>query len=313
MIPSITCISLADGAPVKQFPAASVLCLGNFDGVHYAHRRLIRETKRLRDEQFPTAALGAFCFRVPSSFYLSDTPIPQLSSMEDKLRIFREEGLEYAYLAEFPQVRTLSPKAFAKEILEGICHSCGLACGFNYRFGTGGTGTPEDMQRILRIPVTVLPKETLLGDTVSSTRIRQLLLEGCSEAAAALLTVPYAITAEIIHGKAFGRTQGIPTVNQTFPERRLIPRYGVYLTRCTVHEHTYFGLSNVGVHPTVDKNAPVNCETYLLDFSGDLYGSTMTVEFLEFLRPEICFDSEVELYAQIDRDLAAARQRMLSY
>ena len=309
----VTCISLRDMQPVSAFPAEAVLCLGNFDGVHTAHRKLIRETVRLRDDRAPRAATGAFCFRVPTSFYLSPTPIPQLSSVEDKLHAFRKEGLDYAYLAEFEEIRELTASTFAKDILHDLCHCCGIVCGFNHRYGKGGTGTPELLGELLNVPTTILPQETLLGDTVSSTRIRQLLTEGNPTDAATLLGAPYGITATIVHGKALGRTHGIPTVNQNFPPLRLIPRHGVYLTRCTVDDKQVFGLTNVGLRPTVDKNAAVNCETFLLDFSGDLYDSSMRVEFLEFLRPETKFASEEALYEQIHRDLAAARDRIFHY
>lgn len=310
MTPTVLCISLATMHEVPTFPAESVLCLGNFDGVHLAHRRLIRATRRLRDEQAPSAALGAFCFRVPTSEYLSETPVPQLSSIEDKLRIFREEGLEYAYLADFLQLRELSPEKFATSILFDLCHCRALACGFNHRFGKGGAGTPSLLASLLGIPVTVLPEETLDGVTVSSTHIRRLLLEGSVEKATQMLTAPYCLTSPVIHGKALGRRRGIPTVNQNFPPRRLIPRHGVYLSRCCIDGLQFWGLSNIGTHPTVDSDAGVNCETYLLDCHEDLYGKDCSVSFLQFLRPEQTFPSEDALYQQIEQDIASARDRI---
>lgn len=303
----MTCIRLSDFSVAERFPDASVLCLGNFDGIHLAHRALIEETRRLRDRTAPDAVLGAFFFRIPSSEYLSPIPIPWLMSAEDKLRKFRELGLDYAYVAEFDRIRELSPRDFAINVLQDLCHVRAVACGYDHRFGRHGAGTPELLAEHLSLPVAVLPKQTLDGAVVSSTRIRHLLLEGEPALAARLLGTPYSLTSKILHGKAYGRTRGIPTVNQDFPEHRLIPRHGVYLSRCEADGRSFYGLSNVGVHPTVDAVANVNCETYLLDVSEDLYGKEITVSFLHFLRDEKKFDTEAALYEQIDRDIQQAR------
>lgn len=160
---------------------------------------------------------------------------------------------------------------------------------------------------ILQIPVTVCPEIRVLDETVSSTRIRRLLNEGDPVQATQLLTRPYSLTAPVLHGKALGRTWGFPTVNQNFPADILIPRRGVYISSCTVDGVSYGGISNVGSRPTVDREAGINCETHLLDFSGDLYGREITVSFLQFLRPERQFESEQALREQIGQDLAQAR------
>ena len=123
-----------------------------------------------------------------------------------------------------------------------------------------------------------------------------------------MLGVLYGLTAPVLHGKALGRTIGIPTVNQSFPKGLLIPPRGVYVTETVVEGVAYRGVSNVGTHPTVDVNAPVNCETYLLDFQGDLYGKTLTVSFLRYLRGECRFDTLEELRRQIESDIAEARK-----
>ena len=307
MTSPVLCISLRDLVPVEEPPRASVLCLGTFDGVHLAHRKLIHRTCQLRDEQFPTAAAAAFCFRTPPSDYLAKDPLPHLSSVEDKLRILQEEGLEYVFLADFPALKDLSPKEFATGILRDLCHCTAVVCGFNHRFGKCGAGKPDLFRELLNVPVEVLPEEIADGDTVSSTRIRRLLLEGKPEEAARLLTHPYTICSPIVHGKALGRSRGIPTLNQSFPPQRLIPRHGVYLSRCRIDGVVYYGISNVGTHPTVDEDAPINCETFLLDFTGDLYGKECEIAFLRFLRPEMTFPSTDALYRQIECDVEAAR------
>lgn len=300
-------LSLADRTVCDTLPR-SVVCLGNFDGVHIGHRALLRKAREWRSQAFPDAALCVFCFVKPSSDYLSPAPHSHLCSLEQKLERFAEEGMEYAILADFEQIRGFSPAQFVDTVLHKGCHCAAAVCGFNYRFGKGGSGTPDLLASLLQAPVSVVPEVRELGDTVSSTRIRSLLWSGDVQTAATLLGAPYALSAEVVHGKALGHEMGIPTVNQHFPHGALIPRHGVYITACRIGAHCYRGISNVGVRPTVDRDAPVNCETHLLDWSGDLYGQRITVSFLKFLRPERKFESIEELTAQIKADAEAAKQ-----
>lgn len=287
-------------------PQETVLCLGNFDGVHLAHRMLIRSAVELRNREFPRAVCGVFCFRGLSSDFLSENPPEHLSSERERLDLFRESGAEIAILAEFPTVRDLLPEDFAKAILRDTCHCSAVACGFNHRFGKGGSGTPELLSKFL--PVTVQPPISEGGECVSSSRIRALLKSGEPEQAAKLLARPYSIEGEVLHGKQLGRKLGFPTANVNFPPLALIPRYGVYLTDCVVDGVHRCGVTNVGIHPTVDRTAQANCETYLPDFTGELYGKTVKIAFLRFIRPERCFSSTPELREQIAKDVETARK-----
>ncbi len=302
-----TCISLADGREVSP-PDACVLCLGNFDGVHLAHQALLTRASQLREASFPAAACGVFCFSLLSSDLLLATPPPHLSTTEQKAALFSRYGMEYLFLADFSALRNLSPAQFVDEILKAGCHCVAAVCGFNYRFGKGGNGTPEALQRLLNAPVAIQEEIKKDGKTVSSTEIRRLLLDGQAEAAAKLLTRPYSLTSAVLHGKALGHTIGVPTVNQSFPDGMLIPRHGVYITDCEIDGRHYRGVSNVGVHPTVDADARVNCETHLLEFNEMLYGREVTVSFLKFLRPEQKFNTLEELRLQLQTDIRAAKE-----
>lgn len=300
------CFALPQGAPCSPVPSC-VICLGNFDGVHLAHRELLRSARAFRNQNFPHASLAVFCFPTPSSDFFSSAPAAHLCSLEQKLSFFADEGVEFVFLAEFEDVRELSSEEFAKTVLLEQCHAVAAVCGFNYRFGKGGLGRAEDLESLLNSPVLILDRVDLGGEAVSSTRIRSLLSKGDAKEAARLLCRPYSITAPVLHGKALGRNLGIPTINQNFPKGALIPRHGVYLTSCHIEDREFIGVSNVGVHPTVDLDASVNCETFLLDFDGDLYGKTVTVSFLDYLREEAKFSSKEALTEQVHRDVAAAR------
>ena len=300
----LQCISLADGKEV-QIPNRTLLCLGNFDGVHIGHRQLIAEARDLRREWFPNAALCVFCFSAPSGDYLSDHPQPHLSTLSQKLMLFAECGVEYAILADFAEIRAFSPSDFIRNVLQDSCNAVATVCGFNYRFGKGGAGTPKLLGE--QIPTSVCAEVRDDGETVSSTRIRRLIADCRLEDANRLLGRPLALSAPVIHGKSLGQKLGFPTINQAFHARMIVPPHGVYVTECLVDGKRFRGVSNVGVHPTVDDHAAVNCETHLLDCDADLYGQTATVSFLKFLRAEQKFDSVDNLKRQVAADVKAAQ------
>lgn len=305
---SLSCISLQTMAPA-EIPSANVLCLGTFDGVHLAHRALLQKAKQVRDRLFTNAACTVFCFAESPADFFSKSPPAQIYTTEQRLEAFREEGMDFAIVADFSAFRMLSPSDFVTEILQRTFHCVAAVCGFNYHFGNGGSGTADTLASLLPVPVYSLPKITQNGLVVSSTRIRHFLQEGEVEQAARFLTKPFSFSAPVLHGKALGRTWGFPTMNQFLPKHSVSPKSGVYLTRCTLpNDCDVYGISNLGTHPTVDRNAPLNCETYLLNFSGDLYGETVTVAFLKRLRDESKFESVEQLKQQIQTDIATAEE-----
>ena len=309
-MPSVKYISLQTEHSSK-ISEVNILCLGNFDGVHYAHRTLLREAKRLQAERMPNAKCGVFCFERPSGDYLSPNPPKHLTPLEQKLKYFADEGMDFAFIADFKVLQGLSPEEFINDILVSKCFCKGAVCGYNYRFGKYGSGTPELLQRILpQDHVVTVPAVYSNGETISSTRIRRLLHEGNVKEANELLTVPFSITAPVEHGKALGRKMGTPTFNQTLPTHMIIPANGVYLTQCTVDGISYYGVTNIGTRPTVDTDAPINIETHLLQFEGDLYQKELTVEFLDYIRPEQHFKSIESLQTQIQQDIKTAQERI---
>lgn len=288
-------------------PEHTLLCLGNFDGVHLAHRKLLQDARAWRDKDLPGLAVGVFCFReLPVDLLLADPP-GHLCSARERLERLAECGMEFAVLAEFAELRSLAPQDYVREILIERCHCCAAACGFNHRFGAGASGSPALLQKELNGKLLLADAVTDGGEAVSSTRIRGLLEQGNVEEAARLLKGSYRLRAPVLHGKALGRRIGSPTVNQNFPQNAVIPRFGVYATDCLVEGKHYAGVSNVGIRPTVENKQRANCETYLLDFSGDVYGMEIDVSFLHFIRPEMKFASVEALRAQIAKDVATVR------
>ena len=295
----------------SEISEVNILCLGNFDGVHYAHRSLFHTAKKLKDEKIPNARVGVFCFEKLSTDFLSPNPPKHLTTLEQKLKYFSDEGMDFAYIADFPSLKDLSPDAFINDVLIAQCNCRAVVCGYNHRFGKGGAGTHQLLQDVFSKENAIAePPIYKNGDTVSSTRIRKLLSQGKVKEANELLTVPFSITATVEHGKGLGRHLGAPTFNQTPQATLLIPARGVYLTRCNVAGQEYYGLTNIGTHPTVDVDAQLNLETHLLHFEGDLYQKELRIEFLDYIRPEQRFESKEALQKQIQQDIKAAQERL---
>lgn len=289
------------------------VALGNFDGVHTAHRLLLAAAVR-KSEECEHCHSAVFCFDPPSSDYLNErgTSYRHLSVLEEKLSAFAECGIEYAFLADFPQLKNMDPADFIDRVLNKICHATSVICGFNFRFGKMGAGTPALLNRFfgdsncVQVAPCCMPTESSASSVISSSSIRMALLEGHVQTAARLLGRPYSFTAQVVIGKQLGRTIGIPTINQFFPKDKILLHSGIYITRCLVDGVWIHGISNIGTHPTVDTHAPINCETHLLNFGQEIYGRLVTVEFLHRLRDEKRFSSVDELTKAIQSDIQDA-------
>lgn len=307
---SVRSYDLHRGAYVTLPDKPFVLALGNFDGVHSAHRALLMRAVRLAHDRGCMSA--AWCFDPPSSSYLGSTAT--LSTTEEKLALFAECGLDYACLADFPALREYSPSDFIETVLKQNARAVHVVCGFHFRFGKGGAGDAELLKRAFDVSgVDILPPICLPLDghetVISASAVRTALLGGDTKTATRLLGRPYSLTAPVVHGKALGRTLGIPTINQNVPDGKLMPLDGIYATRVWIEGKYYIGVTNIGHRPTVDRlDATVNCETHILDFDHDLYGKTVTIEFHHRLRDEKKFNSLDELKTAVHGDIAAAKR-----
>ena len=287
-----------------------VLALGNFDGVHTAHAALLLRAVRLaRRHGFKSAA---WCFDPPSSTVLQPE-LKQLCTLQEKLALLASCDLDYVFLADFEGLRHLSPLEFILDVLQRQARAVHAVCGFHFHFGKGGIGDTALLQRFFGCDrVDVIPPVCIpvngQPSVISSSAVRASLALGCVSDAANLLGRPYSLTAPVVHGKALGRTLGYPTLNQDVPTEKLMPKSGIYATRVRIGDEAYTGVTNVGIRPTVDTGAPrVNCETHVLDMDRDLYGQTVTVEFMHRLRDEQRFDSLDALRSAISRDIESAK------
>ena len=290
------------------------LVLGNFDGVHRGHVALIEDLNRLNALRRNRLPLGAFCFSEHPSHYLGH-PVPRLCTNQEKMELFRRAGLQFVIFCDFPTYKDLSPERFVIETLIRDCRCQMAVCGYNYTFGAKGSGTAEDLARWFGSQpgreVSIVPPVTDGRFTISSSVIRDMLTRGHPEDAKRLLGHPFTLTGTVQDGRRIGRAMGFPTANLVFPKNGIVPAHGVYAVTVKIGRRLFFGISNVGTRPTFDDDDSVTCETFLFDFKGDLYGKTLCISFLHFLRAERAFPSSEALQAQIDRDVARAKEYLL--
>ncbi len=287
--------------------APCVIALGCFDGVHLGHVAVISEALRVANEN--ALPLSVWSFREPPKNFFVKEKVPVLTTPEEKAELIKDLGCTNLFCIPFDEsIAGMS----AEDFFALLCDKLGarhIVCGFNFTFGAHGSGNTELLASLCQergVGLSVLPPATQDGEPISSSRIRAYLLEGNTAKAASLLGRPYTIESTVEQGKHLARGYGFPTANQAFPDGKAVPRYGVYVISGCVDGKSYRGIANVGIRPTV-KSSLLCCESHLFDFSGDLYGKTLTVEFLDFLRPEQAFDSVEALFVQIKKDIEKAK------
>lgn len=278
--------------------------LGSFDGLHLGHRQVIGNTLSA-----PGLRPAVITFQQNPSVSLQKKPVPLLTTNEQKLALLKEMGVEVVYLLPFDRIRDMEPEDFV-EALYRVCRVRALSCGFNFRFGKNGRGDAGLLKELCRekgISLSVTPPVSVAGETVSSTRIRACLEQGDVQQAGQLLGRPFGYDFEVTHGRQLGRTWGTPTINQPFPAGYVLPRFGVYASLVEVEGQKYYGVTNIGVKPTVGSDCALS-ETWIPEFSGDLYGKKVPVELLDFIRPERKFDSLEQLKNEILENGVLARK-----
>lgn len=302
---------LKKGKCIKNTDKPLCLLLGNFDGVHEGHASLVDVALQEGKRQNVKVAVWTFAEH-PLSLMGKDLKI--LTDNEEKNRIFAEMGVDYVIYEDFSKVKNMCPLDFINNVLIGRFDCVAAVCGFNFKFGKNGSGNAEllcsELEKNGRNTI-VCPPVYRMEKVVSSTEIRAFLEEGMLEEAAIMLGRNYSIEQPVLHGNELGRTIGIPTINQRFPENKIKPKRGIYAVKCDVGGKEYCGVANVGSRPTVNKNEnDVNCETHIIGYRGWIYGDTVKVSFYKRLRDEKRFDDVNELKTAVEADI---KQTMLYF
>ena len=286
--------------PGKSIDAGdTVIALGLFDGVHKAHRELLSLAKREAEKN--SLKFAVFTFESVKS---KSKRSQSIYSIEQKLDILRSIGADAVIVADFDDICNVSAKDFIELCLIGDMNCQIAAVGYDFRFGKGAMGDAYLLSSLLskhNRKAVIEEKQTWRDEKISSTRIKDLLSNGNIEEANLLLSMPYFLSTTVSHGDGRGKALGFPTVNTYFPEGTLVPRYGVYRTAVDIDGRLYSAVTNVGTCPTFGERA-AHAESFIIDFDGDLYGKSIRIFFLGFLREEIKFLNENELIMQINID-----------
>lgn len=283
------------------------VAMGNFDGVHLGHQSVIAVARAQGN-------LGIITFEPhPRQYFAPSLPAFRLMNAEARANRLAKLGVQSLYQLPFDaKIASLTPADFVRDVLVdglGVSH---IVVGADFCFGKGRTGTATDLQ-VLGIQhgfgVTVADLVRFGDREISSTAIRAALTDGRPRDAAAMLGHWHRIEGEVIHGEKRGRKLGYPTANMSVANLHL-PKFGVYAVKVDVlsgpQTGNYIGAASLGVRPMFGENTP-NLETYLFDFSGDLYGQHLSIALVDYLRPEMKFDGLPGLLSQMAADCDRAR------
>ena len=287
-----------------------VMALGFFDGIHIGHAALMNMIiKRAREYDAEPAVLT---FDVHPDSLVFKKNVPLINSADDRERILsRCFGIDDVVVVHFSQsVMHMDWKVFIDELIDDmdLCH---IVVGHDFKFGYKGLGTAEKLKEYCAqrgVGCDIIPPVCKDGVIVSSTLIRGLIESGEIEKANEYLGRPHTLTDVVRSGYHLGTQMGTPTINMRFPDGVIIPRHGVYAAKAYVDGEEYMSVTNVGVRPTVSADGGVNVESFLLDFTGNLYGRLVRLDFYKFMRPERKFDDIDELAAQIKHDAESTRE-----
>jgi len=284
---------------------ASVITIGTFDGVHIGHKLILERLINDARIHNRVAAVLTF-FPHPRMVLQKDTDLKLLNTIDEKKKILEEFGLDYLIIQPFTKTFSrLSATAFVRDMLVNALHAKKVIIGYDHRFGRNRNANIKDLiafGNALDFEVEEIPAQEIEAVAVSSTKIRNALLEGDVATANSYLGYAYMLTGEIKRGKGLGKQLGFPTANLHIKENyKLIPRNGAYVVQSQLNGKTVFGMMNIGYNPTVDGQEQ-SIEINFFDFEEDLYDQNIQVDILKWIREEQKFNSLEELKAQLRRD-----------
>lgn len=295
---------------VEDKPRA--IALGFFDGLHLGHQKLINEMITISKTNNLTATVFTFNDH-PESKFKDNFKFPGLiQSFDLRALKLQEMGVDEAFFAPMiSQVKEISAYDFFHEYLVGQFRMKALIVGQDARFGHKGLGNVELLKQWTKetdVELIIVGDVKVDAQKISSTLIRQLIETGQIKKANQYLGYNYIIQGKVIHGKKLGRTLGFPTINIIFDPYLVKPRFGVYMSRVKYNDHLYTAITSIGTNPTVSSSSQIKVETFIYDKEIDLYDEAVFVELLDFIRPEIEFDSVQSMKERILLDLELVKK-----
>lgn len=284
-----------------------VVTIGSFDGVHLGHACVIQHLKEKAANIDGESVIISFEPHPREVLYPREKKIGILTTLEEKVTILEKYGVDHLIILKFTlEFAQQSYTDFVKKILIDKLKIKGLVVGYDHRFGKDRAGNFENLQELANKYGFFLEKEVVFEEddvNVSSTKIRNALTVGDITTVNRFLGYLYSITGKVVYGHHLGHKIGFPTANiQVSDERKLLPAIGVYAVKVIIGQEIFNGMLNIGIRPTVSNDGQISCEVYIFDFNRDLYGKTITINFITRIRGERKFDDIKELRAQLQKD-----------
>lgn len=283
------------------------MALGMFDGLHQGHIDIIKNAVRLAGNTGLLTCVQTFRNLGKNG----DDRL--LYTMEERIRMLEELGVDEMLVLNFPQVKDMTPADYCQQILFTRAGAATLFAGRDYRFGKGASGDTaflKDFSKKNQISLRMIPDRMLegTGRKISTSWLREALSDGDAGLAYKLCGGRYfSYSGRVVHGKHEGRLMGFPTVNLEVSEDKFVVRRGVYCSRVTLGNRKLFGVTNIGRRPTVENAVNDVVETFIFDFDEDIYGASIKVELMKFLRPEQAFSGKEDLARAVEENKAQAR------
>ena len=288
----------------------SAVALGTFDGIHLGHREIIRLAKEYSNSR----PVIVYAFENIPAVYFGSSDKAILTN-DEKIDVLSNLNIDYLVNVKFDEkIVDMAPTVFLDHLKNNFGATV-ISCGFNYTFGKNAKGNPYLLSSYCNansIKAAVAQPVLYDSEPVSSSRIRKLLQNGNIELVNDMLSYNYFIKGNVIKGKRLGNTIGYPTANITFSSDKLVPKKGVYSTVTKINGVSYPSMTNIGVRPTVENTGISNAETYIIGFDNNIYGENIRVEFLKYMREEVCFSSISDLKKQLNYDREIALQTYFS-
>ena len=287
--------------PIKANRVQRSVCVGVFDGLHLGHQQLVDKTlARAKTGKFTSAM---FTFEPSPKNFLLNKNFPYLLSLNSKIRIAKELGLDEIIILAFnKKIADLSPDQFIEKVIKPL-NIKNIVVGYDFSYGKKGEGKASTLLKLSskEFKVDVISEIDYKREKISSTRIHQALASGAVKLASILLGRNYTLEGVVIRGKGNGKKIGFPTANLDIGDYAL-PKSGVYAVKVWYKQKPYLGMANIGTHPTIMNLAKPLLEVNIFEFSKDIYGEELTIEFVEYIRDEQKFPSVEALIKQLNQD-----------
>ena len=309
-----------NGDTLKEAHRHAVLAIGNFDGVHLGHRAVLKQTEEIAKKS--GKPFGAIVFEPhPRTFFMPDTPVFRLTPLEVKAQLMDKMGLDILSVLAFDRdLAAMSALSFVEDILVGRYGISHIVCGYDFRFGRKRSGNVALLRQmgekfdfgVTAIDPVLMPENAENNLPYSSSIIREKLRYGDVRTAAQLLGYNWYLSGPVVGGDKRGREIGYPTAN-IFIDQGGWPKLGIYAVQVKIGKEANVrpGVAYIGSRPTFHKSGVV-LEVHLFDFSDDIYGETLSVELIEFLRGDAAFETTEKLITQMDEDSVKARQILVA-